>query len=76
MSQITITIKDKDTKQTRIINASDLKKCPKCILSAKHWIPRHKIEECGGQPEEETLQVVFHKKTPKVEPNLQGQLSQ
>ena len=28
------------------IKFSDLQACPARILSAEHWIPEHKIEEC------------------------------
>jgi hypothetical protein len=31
----------------RSISLEELKSCPKLILSAEHWIPAHKVEECG-----------------------------
>ncbi len=64
-----IKFKDMETKQTKIVSSDELKKCPKMILSAAHWIPKHKVEECGGHdenvmPRNRQTQVVFHQKLP------------
>jgi hypothetical protein len=32
----------------RAISFHELKSCPKHILSAEHWTPIHKVEECGA----------------------------
>lgn len=32
----------------RGISLEELKSCPKHILSAEHWTPVHKVEECGA----------------------------
>ena len=34
--------------RSRVVSSEELRSCPKTILSPSHWIPRHKIEECGG----------------------------
>jgi len=38
--------------EVRIVSFKEWESCPKKILSAEHWIPKHKIKECGGKIDE------------------------
>lgn len=41
----------------RGISLQELKSCPKFILSASHWIPVHKVEECGANEKKQEVRV-------------------
>lgn len=42
------------------IHAEDLAACPMAIYRGDHWLPRHNIEECGGQ---EVIPTIHGKKS-------------
>ena len=46
--------------KTTIIQKSQLDKCPMMILAASHWLPKHKVSECGAKKRK------HEKKKPKV----------
>lgn len=35
--------------EMRIISYKELQSCPKKILAPSHWLPYHKINECGAK---------------------------
>ncbi len=36
----------------RRVPVSEVQACPQFRLDPQHWIPRHKVEDCGGAGEE------------------------
>lgn len=49
------------------ILSDDLANCPLAIYSGDHWLPRHKIEDCGGSE----VAVTIKGKKPEEKPKLE-----
>ena len=44
---------NEDGKGFRSVSSEELRTCPKLILSPAHWIPEHKVAECGAKVKSE-----------------------